>query len=113
MGTLPHDGHTTGTAMTEVPEGRVETERARDMESRACALRLLNLHDAAVYLGVSYWTVRDYVQEGILPQVKLPCARRRAKGGAVIRRAGDVDARRILVDIVDLDALIARSKESN
>ena len=99
--------------MSEVTDSKVKPTHTRDMESRACGLRLLNLHDAAVYLGVSYWTVRDYVQEGILPQVKLPCARRRAKGGAVIRRAGDVDARRILVDIVDLDALIARRKESN
>ena len=99
--------------MSEVMDSKGKSAHTRDTESRVCSLRLLNLNDAAVYLGVSYWTVRDYVQEGILPQVKLPCARRRAKGGAVIRRAGDVDARRILVDIVDLDALIARSKESN
>jgi hypothetical protein len=84
--------------------------RQRDIESRAPRRRLLNLNASAYYLGVSYWTMRDYVQDGVVPAVKLPCARRRLKGGVVVRRAGDVEARRILIDIADLDALIARSK---
>lgn len=73
--------------------------------------RLLSLQEAAAYLGVSYWTVRDYVQAGLLPRVALPCANRRVKGGVVIRRAGEESARRILVDRRDLDRLIERNKE--
>jgi predicted site-specific integrase-resolvase len=84
---------------------------ARDMESRAFPPRLMNLHDAADYLGISYWTIRDYVADGIIPKVPLPCSRRRKKGGVVIRRAGDTESSRIYVDRVDLDSLVERQKE--
>lgn len=85
-------------------------EGARDMQSCAPQPRLMNLHDAAAYLGVSYWTMRDYVIDGIIARITLPCARRRKKGGAIVRRAGDIEARRIYVDRTDLDSLIERCK---
>ena len=59
--------------------------------------RLMNLHAAATYIGVSYWTMRDYVADGIVPHFILPCSRHfflsseallpvhRTKGAEVIR----------------------------
>lgn len=75
------------------------------------APRLLDLHGAAAYLGISYWACRDYVFAGLLPRVVMPCAQQRRKDGAVIRKAGDRSMRRILIDVRDLDNLIERSKE--
>ena len=66
---------------------------ARDCSSR----RLLGLRDAADYLGLSYWTVRDLVAAGTIQPVRLPLA-------------GGRDLRRILLDRRDLDALVDRSK---
>jgi hypothetical protein len=99
--------------MTKSIDFKGGTEGARDMESCAFPSRLMNLHDAANYLGISYWTLRDYIADGLIPRVNLPCSRRRKKGGAVVRRAGDVEARRIYVDRTDLDALIDRSKNGS
>jgi excisionase family DNA binding protein len=62
--------------------------------------RLLDLHEAGNYLGVSYWTVRDLTQAGVIPIVRMPNARR--KGESV---------RRVLIDVQDLDVLIASWKE--
>ena len=52
--------------------------------------RLLSQQDAASYLGISYWTIRDLVFRHELPFVKI--------------------GRRILVDRRDLDAYLDRSK---
>ena len=52
--------------------------------------RLLSQHEAAHYLGISYWTVRDLMFRRKLPFVKM--------------------GRRILVDRSDLDAYVDRSK---
>jgi excisionase family DNA binding protein len=52
--------------------------------------RLLSQHEAARYLGISYWTVRDLVFRRELPFVKI--------------------GRRVLVDRWDLDAYLDRSK---
>ena len=85
--------------------------------------RLLDVEGAAAYLGVSTWTVRDYVANGTIPAVRLPAARidmGRRRGGKGRRyelvphgdpRLGSREpVRRILVDVRDLDALIDRSK---
>jgi hypothetical protein len=96
--------------MAKIVDFKSEEKGARDIESRALQPRLLNLHDAARYSGISYWTMRDYVADGLIPRVILPCSRRRKKGGAVVRRAGDIDARRIYVDRTDLDGLIEKCK---
>jgi hypothetical protein len=63
--------------------------------------RLLDLHQAAAYLGISYWTARDLVNAGTIPTVRIPSVR--AGDGRPIRR--------ILVDIRDLDAFINGNKE--
>ncbi len=91
--------------MAQMVDSKDRTEDARDVKSRVLLPRLMNLHDAADYIGVSYWTMRDYVADGIVPHIILPSSRRRKKGGAVVRRAGDLDARRIYVDRANLDAL--------
>ena len=52
--------------------------------------RLLSQQEAATYLGISYWTLRDLVFRRTLPHVKI--------------------GRRILVDRVDLDAYLQRAK---
>ncbi len=61
--------------------------------------RLLSANEAAKYLGVSYWTLRELVWSGSLPMVRLP-----NKNGGWCRR--------ILIDKRDLDQLIEKSKES-
>ena len=68
------------------------------------ALRLVGLHAAAVYLGISFWTVRDYVQQGLIPTVELP---------ALLPREGDRQRkalRRVLVDMRDLDVFVESRK---
>ena len=104
------NGQSTGKVIMEIIDFKGRREGARDTESRMPSPRLMDLRAAARYLGVSYWTARDYVHDGILAEVKLPCSRRRKKGGAVVRRAGDIESRRIYVDRADLDRLIEKCK---
>ena len=60
--------------------------------------RLMGANDAAKYLGLSYWTLRELIWSGTIPLVQLP-----NKNGGRLRR--------ILVDKGDLDRLIEESKE--
>ena len=55
--------------------------------------------EAAKYLNLGYWTLREIVWSGALPMVRLP-----NKSGGLCRR--------ILIDRQDLDSLIEKSKES-
>jgi predicted DNA-binding transcriptional regulator AlpA len=71
------------------PESKGRTER-----------RLLDLHEAGTYVGVSYWTVRDLINSGELPSVRLPNPRRPGES-----------VRRLLVDVHDLDSMIDKWKE--
>lgn len=54
--------------------------------------RLLTLPQAARYLGLSSWTVRELIWRGVLPRVRL--------------------SRKILLDQRDLDAAIEASKDA-
>jgi hypothetical protein len=83
--------------MMEVAESKRKKLRDKDTDTFA---RLFDVHSAARYLGVSYWTARDLVITGIVPSVKLPCPR--ANDGRSIRR--------MLVDRRDLDELIEKNK---
>ena len=65
--------------------------QGRTSDHKTVVPRLFSLNRSAEYLGVSYWTVRDYIFRGELPSVKL--------------------GRRVLIDVRDLDALIAKYKE--
>lgn len=66
--------------------------------------RLLNMRQAAAYLGCSFWTARDYVLQGILPALNMPPLR--ARQGSRQRPA----LRRVLIDREDLDAFIEQRK---
>ena len=52
--------------------------------------RLISQKETAEYLGISYWTVRDMVFRGDIPHIRI--------------------GRRILMDILDLDDYIQKSK---
>ena len=78
--------------------------------------RLLTLKQAAAYLGCSYWTARDLALNGTVPIVRvlsgrIPTGR---KGNArVLVPATDSrvrSLRKVLVDRIDLDRLIAEWK---
>ena len=49
--------------------------------------RPLDLREAAAYLGVSCWTIRDWVLDGLLPVVRLPGGWIRARDGTILRRS--------------------------
>ena len=66
--------------------------------------RLLNMRQAAAYLGCSFWTARDYVLQGLIPVVDMPPLR--AREGDRQRQT----LRRVLIDRVDLDAFIESRK---
>jgi hypothetical protein len=66
--------------------------------------RLLNMRQAAEYLGCSFWTARDYILQGLIPVVDLPPLR--AREGDRQRKT----LRRVLVDRADLDAFIESRK---
>lgn len=66
--------------------------------------RLMNLRQAASYLGVSYWTARDWALQELFLVVRLPALR---------PREGDRERdslRRVLIDVRDLDAFVDRLK---
>jgi hypothetical protein len=65
----------------------------RALATQASAPRLLGLADAASYLGVSGWTVRDLEANGTLRRVRVPLP----NGG---------ELRKLLFDRTDLDHLI-------
>jgi hypothetical protein len=77
-----------------------ESSQARD----TIAPRLLNMRQAAAYLGCSFWTARDYILQGLIPVVDLPPLR--ARDGDRQRKT----LRRVLVDRADLDAFIESRK---
>lgn len=52
--------------------------------------RLYSLHDAATYLGISYWTVRELINRQEMPAVRI--------------------GRRVMVDIADLNRFIEGNK---
>ncbi|MDA2937546.1 helix-turn-helix domain-containing protein [Acidobacteria bacterium AH-259-A15] len=100
-----HDRHSVGTATLQVAERKEDKDSKPDVKSVVrlgeISPRLLDLNAGAAYLGVSYWTMRDYIFRGVIPQVKLPHPT--DPDGNVLRR--------ILIDRQDLDAFIERHKE--
>ena len=67
------------------------SQRARRIDTPTFK-RLFTLKEAAEYLGRSHWGMRDLIWKGLIPVVK-----------------GD-GARKIFVDLKDLDAYIDRNK---
>jgi excisionase family DNA binding protein len=60
--------------------------------------RLLDLEQAAAYLGLSRWTVRELEAKRVLPRVRVPLP-----GGGELRK--------VLFDRADLDRLIEGWKD--
>ena len=60
--------------------------------------RLLDVEAAAAYLSCSPWTVRDLEAAGVLTRVRIPLP----SGG---------ELRKLLFDVLDVDALIASWKD--
>ena len=75
--------------MAQTTENKPVKEHATDCYSGA---RLLDFNAAAIYLSLSYWTIRDMTSRGEIPYV----------------RAG----RRVLIDREDLDHWIEKNKEN-
>ena len=100
-----HDGHSVGTVTLQVAESKEDKDSKPDVKSVVpCGTnvpRLLDLNAAACYLGVSYWTMRDYIFTGVIPKVTLPHPTN--PNGRVLRRT--------LIDKEDLDEFIERHKE--
>jgi len=99
----PESGHRAGTVAmeaVETPGARVSardcisdappTRKRREPAKPALPRRLCSLADAACYLGVSDWTVRQMVWRGDLPHIK--------------------NGKRILLDLRDLEGWIEREK---
>jgi hypothetical protein len=96
------NGHSAGTATAGSPVNGGAPHGAAVLKTVAPAARLLNLRAAGTYIGVSYWTMRDLVNAGMLPVVRFPVPR--AKDGRTIRR--------VLIDREDLDRMIEANKET-
>lgn len=93
-------GHSAGTAMQEA-QSRNGNGNGAQVQSTVVPIgpRLLDLHAAAIYLGVSEWTVRDLEAAGTVPRVRVP-----------LPNAGEL--RKLLFDRADLDRLIDGWKDA-
>lgn len=89
-------GHVSGTS--SAGRGVNSGDQGRGLAVQASEHRLLSLDNAARYLGVSPWTVRDLEAAAVLTRVRIPLA----NGG---------ELRKLLFDREDLDRLIEGWKE--
>ncbi len=90
-------GHAPGTSPSD-PRVSSGSERGA-LAVIAIEPRLLSLEDAARYLGVSPWTVRELEWSGVLPRIRIPLGNGK-------------ELRKLLFDREDLDRLIDRWKDS-
>ncbi|MEE9137702.1 MAG: helix-turn-helix domain-containing protein [candidate division NC10 bacterium] len=90
------DGHVPGTAAQQ--RGMDGGHNRGALAVTAIEPRLVSLADAALYLGVSVWTVRDLEAAGILPRIRVPLP-------------NNGELRKLLFDREDLDRLIEGWKE--
>jgi Helix-turn-helix domain len=82
----------------------VSSKGLEAMSAERITPRLLNMRQAAAYLGCSFRTARDYVLQGLIPVVDMPPLR--AREGDRQRQT----LRRVLIDRADLDAFIESRK---
>ena len=92
----PKSGHVVGIAPQQ--DGGNKGQRWSALALAAIAPRLMSLEQAALYLGVSPWTVRDLEAAGILPRVRIPLP-------------NNGELRKLLFDREDLDRVIEGWKE--
>jgi excisionase family DNA binding protein len=65
----------------------------------SAARLVLNVKEAAATLSVSTWTIRQWINEGHLPVVKLPSVKHHGERG-----------KRILIAVTDLERFIAQHR---
>ena len=90
------DGHIPGIAHAE--DGAGKGQRWSTLALRTIVPRLMSLGQAALYLGVSPWTVRDLIANGTLARVRVPLTNGK-------------ELRKLLIDKEDLDRVIGAWKE--
>ena len=96
----PEHGHSMGTVTMKLPTQSVANDgTAAKLTVAPVSPRLLDLHTASAYLGLSEWTVRDLEQSGVLARVRIPRP-----------HAGEL--RKLLFDRTDLDRLIDAWKDA-
>jgi hypothetical protein len=103
-GTSRYAGYARTTLRQDRPPNVRLTSKAVATPAEPITPRLLNMRQAAAYLGCSFWTARDYVLQGLIPVVDMPPLR---------PREGDrqrTTLRRVLIDRADLDAFIESRK---
>ena len=59
----------------------------------------VDVRQAAQMLGVSVWSLREYIAAGELPAVKLPAT-----------KGPSTRSRRVLIAVTDLEAFVARCR---
>ena len=93
-------GHIPGTGVQQRRMSRAEKAGAlANIAVAPLTPRLLDLHGAAVYLGLSEWTIRDLEAAGTVLRVRIPLA-------------NDGELRKLLFDRDDLDRLIQDWKDA-
>jgi len=61
---------------------------------------VVDVKAAAIAIGVSPWTVRNYIASGLLPVVSFPS----------VKRPGE-QARSVRISVADLEAFVAKHRE--
>lgn len=79
----------------------MQTSRTREDSAER---RLLNVREAAAYIGVSVWSLRGLAATGALPCVEFPSPAEPRRTGRSIRK--------LLFDVRDLDGFIESSKRT-
>lgn len=59
----------------------------------------VDVHTAARMIGVSVWSVREYIAAGELATIKLPAT-----------KGPEMRSRRVLIAVTDLEAFVARCR---
>ncbi len=96
----PDPGLTTGIARVQTVGKQWDNGEA--LVVLTVSPRLLDLRNAARYLAISEWTVRDLEHAGVLPRIHIP-----------MPRSHDGRMRKLLFDINDLDRLVAGWKDGD
>lgn len=76
----------------------------------SCWPRLMDLQTASAYCSVGARTIEDWIHDRIIDSIPMPGSTIKDKGGNVIARAGARRIAKILIDRIDLDALIESRK---
>jgi hypothetical protein len=97
-------GHNPGTGPPQTLERQGRRGGTQDRVSAVPGWpRLLDARQAAAHLNVSFWTLREFINDGSIPTVRLP----RPHTPRMRKRESVTDTvRRLLIDRNDLDALV-------